>query len=410
MRKSAWFIFLSILAASCLNEPDCYQLNNNVIGVSFRVMGSDKPDSVAVSLQIAGSSEPIDTTVTFVGIQLNITKDQTPLTFLIASGDRILNLGYSLKTQFVSEECGSRYIFSDLRILNSTFDSARVVNSTPGKNASINIEAFRCPQTNIMTVSFRDLYINSQGDSANRAGPVKLINVTDGLGGNFHMGTYRTTYKLYVNPLVNTTTFEFHIDGESAPKKLSVTYTGKPEERYDMCNTQTFITALKIQSSGFVFTEMAKDENGRPRTTLTDPSDPNLYLYRCPITNQMKIDFKSRTSPTSQSLRSDTVSLLSVVSDYNPTELYKNAKVSNLVLAVNPKSIATNFYIKYAEGGRIDTLNLSYDTIRSTLFQKCGIQKLYSNLKYEGDTTRINVLQTDSLRFPAISNLEIINN
>src|SRR5690349_20141752 len=171
MKTTTWFLFFLVLAVSCLDDPDCYQLNNNLIGITFRVLGSTKVDTVAfLGVDIDGSDSTFiyqsDTTFLLasgIPLPLNYTRDETDITFrLVGGASYFMKLGYQANTQFVSEECGSRYELTDLTLLDYDFDSAVVVNHHPGKTASSNIEVFRCPVTDVVTLSFRDLYLSGK--------------------------------------------------------------------------------------------------------------------------------------------------------------------------------------------------------------------------------------------------------
>ena len=48
MKKVAWFVFFAIIAVSCLDEPDCFQLNNNVVIVAFGIVGGGA-DAIALN-------------------------------------------------------------------------------------------------------------------------------------------------------------------------------------------------------------------------------------------------------------------------------------------------------------------------------------------------------------------------
>ena len=39
MKKTGLFTFILIVAVSCLNEPDCYQLNNDTVVIYFKIIG-----------------------------------------------------------------------------------------------------------------------------------------------------------------------------------------------------------------------------------------------------------------------------------------------------------------------------------------------------------------------------------
>jgi hypothetical protein len=55
MKKLTWFVFFSIIAFSCLNEPDCYQLDNDEIIVAFNVMGFGSDVDTLVDVRISGT-------------------------------------------------------------------------------------------------------------------------------------------------------------------------------------------------------------------------------------------------------------------------------------------------------------------------------------------------------------------
>ena len=57
MKKLGWFAFFLVFFASCLDDPDCYQLHNDIVGVTFRVMGTGKGDSVLVKNFSTGQFE-----------------------------------------------------------------------------------------------------------------------------------------------------------------------------------------------------------------------------------------------------------------------------------------------------------------------------------------------------------------
>src|SRR5690606_19379869 len=118
MKKLTWFAFFLILTVSCLDEPDCFQLHNNIIGVTFRVIGTGQIDTVLLK----------DATNKWVRVtsftdSLNYFANEG--TFIFEEVDKTRNLlfAYNIKNQFISEECGSSFVLSDLRVLEHEFDS-----------------------------------------------------------------------------------------------------------------------------------------------------------------------------------------------------------------------------------------------------------------------------------------------
>lgn len=147
VNRYAWFVFLLLIMTGCLDEPDCYLLNNNIIGISFKKIEDSRADTVAITR--FGTLEPPllfsnDTTLTRIYLPLNYFQDETAYFFEDSEGPQILRLGYVSQAQFVSEDCGEKFVLSTLRVLEHSFDSVRLVTDTPTREGSaINIEIFQ---------------------------------------------------------------------------------------------------------------------------------------------------------------------------------------------------------------------------------------------------------------------------
>lgn len=89
---------------------------------------------------------PGDKPDTLRGINATLAVDpfntQTSFTFYFHEHQKELRVGYTREIRFVSDECGSEIFLSSLEILNTTFDSVRVVNSQLTKSRVVNIEIF----------------------------------------------------------------------------------------------------------------------------------------------------------------------------------------------------------------------------------------------------------------------------
>lgn len=409
MKKVSWFIFLSLLAISCLDEPDCFQLNNNQIGIAFRVMGSTKADTLAiVTLNLSGTDSIFYSMVRTTGLEipLNFTTRATTVTMQQPTISNFISFDYSTKTQFVSEDCGSRFILENLRITDHNFDSLRLVNSVPGKTASTNVEVYRCPRTNILAVTFRDLYLTSSGTETSRAGSIELDGITTDYSGTvLYDGARLATYYLPVNLEADATTFQF-IEPNGASHALTVNYTRTDLERYEPCGVQTFVTNLTIGETDFARGELVLDADEDPRNTLTDPADPNINLYRCPRTNLVKFDFKSPNPASSSGVRTDTVLLKTVKADYTAQVFYTDAFVTTITLPLDENKLTTDFYLEYAD--RTDTITLGYVKNTTTFVEACGVQGVYSELTLQQPVTGVSIT-ADSLRYPPVTNVQVIN-
>lgn len=146
VKKSAWVLVFFLLASACLDEPDCFSLNNYVIGISFRKLTDSSADTVGFT-GIRVTEPPIifaGDTVSKVYLPLNYFEDETTFLFDNPDGTQVLRLGYTSLAQFVSENCGERFVLSDLKVLEYAFDSVRVVNTIPSRDpGTTHIEIFQ---------------------------------------------------------------------------------------------------------------------------------------------------------------------------------------------------------------------------------------------------------------------------
>jgi hypothetical protein len=137
VRKSIWFLFFVFSASACLDEPDCYRLNNYWVGISFKKIADSTADTVNFTmiriveppLQVTG-----DTTLRGIVVALNYFENETTFLFDSAETTKMLRLGYNSQVQFVSENCGERFVLSNLRILEHSFDSVRVLLTDPARD------------------------------------------------------------------------------------------------------------------------------------------------------------------------------------------------------------------------------------------------------------------------------------
>lgn len=130
------------MASSCLNEPDCFRLNNNIIGISFK----QKADGTASEVEFTSitAQSPTGDEIIFaqngnkVYLGLNYFQNNTFYYFEQAERKDTIELAYLAQAQYVSSDCGVRYVLSNLRIARHTFDSVRLITAVPKNNPSGN--------------------------------------------------------------------------------------------------------------------------------------------------------------------------------------------------------------------------------------------------------------------------------
>jgi hypothetical protein len=148
VRVSTWLLFFMLMTVSCLDEPDCYSLNNYIIGIGFKKISTSKGDTV-VFKSVTTEEPPLlfydSAAFSRIVLPLNYFQDETTFYFQEEDTVRFLRLGYTSQPQFVSENCGERFVLSNLRVLQHTFDSVRLVHDAPTRTAGLvnQIEIFR---------------------------------------------------------------------------------------------------------------------------------------------------------------------------------------------------------------------------------------------------------------------------
>lgn len=147
-------IFLVVLGSSCLEDDVCLRGTDNALVIEFKKLSDGLSDTVTfLNIQATGTDsvfyktnpDVIDTLRADEQaiISTNAYSDTTFFTFNDFNGvTRTLKVGYKVEVRFVSEACGSERLQYDLKILETTFDSVRVVNSSLNKSESTNIEIY----------------------------------------------------------------------------------------------------------------------------------------------------------------------------------------------------------------------------------------------------------------------------
>lgn len=413
IRKVAWFVFFAVLAVSCLDEPDCFNLNNNFVGISFRKLSDNVQDTiifVSVSAEGADSifiDQPTQVNGT-LKLPIDYLRDTTTISFQrVGQGGTVatntLVLGYSAKAQFVSQDCGERFVVSDLHVVSSDFDSTRLVSAAPSKSVSSNsgnIIIYRCPVTNYVKFSFRQLYTDTV--KLGKAMSVKINGITAAYSPSelFYEDATTSSVRLPLDPSGNSTQFDFSIDG-AGDSTITVTYNKVEETRYVICGPQEFYTNLTVQSSEFPITRVVKD-------SLQDPPITNIAFLKCPSTNLVKMVFKASTAANAAN---QSVTINKITADYTPEIFYQDTTVNSITLPLNLEADQTNFSIEFNNSGtpQIKELDLKY--VRNSPYHEDCPDQLINSLEVLQPTgfTTTPVVNDNTVKFPTVNNIAIVN-
>jgi hypothetical protein len=419
VKKTTWFILFLLFAVSCLDDPDCFLLNNDVIGISFRVLGSNLPDSVKVESVTVNnilytSDEPV---ITFLPLLADRFSQSTHVELASAGVTRIVDLGYNVKVQFVSEDCGARYILSDLVTTNHNYDSINIINPTPGRDGSSkNIEIYRCPHADTLGVALLQLTMPKTGRASSRPVAADFNSISFEGSELFYANGREATLRLPVNTSSTTLnyTFDFKNDFgyDVTIRNLGIGYKVIQEQRYSPCGIQQFVDSLSlltVADNPFDSVSFVVDRNENPKITLTDPIETNINIYRCPPANMMQVALISEGTTTLKGKK-----LISIAADYTSELFYQDTTMSRVILPLNPNATSTVFTVKYEAITETIALNYSWTDPRITLFKPgyaCSGRKVITNLSVTiDDNDNLEVIEPMVLYPPVTNiNLEVAN-
>ena len=388
-------------------------------------MGSNSIDSLGVRRFMVNNrldpaeltwDIPRDSVKTFIQAPLDYFNTQTTYSFItslhgVPTEERQLVLGYKVQAQFVSEECGPRYILSELHVQESAFDSVRIVNAEPSRDGNArNIEIFRCPSPDTLGITIHQLTLPAT-PGAQRSRPAAadfdVIRV-DGLS-DFYENQRAATLHIPINVNAESTTFEFDFAGDDPLQNgtLSVNYKTTTETRYRQCGIQTFVTDLAIGNvTGLDSVSIARDNNGFPFSTITDPVQTNINIYRCPPTNLMQLGFRRVVAGGTP--QTATVEIEGITTDYNSEVYYEGVRTSFVQLPLNVDANSTVFTIRLADGTE-ETITVSY-TIgppsRTVFPQACSNIKAITSLTVSG-STGVTTVPNAAVFYPPVNNVTL---
>jgi hypothetical protein len=415
MKRTGWFIFFLILAASCLDDPDCFQLNNNFLGISFYVMGSGGADTLkATEIVLSGAKVVYADTATSVSLPLNYTTTTTNIIITRADGSKdTLNVTYDAQMQYVSEDCGSRYILGGLAVTEHSFDSIRVVSDVPTKSGGTNIAVYRCPEITTMGFTLQQLYISGTTTQSATTRSTAINSITaDFSGEKFYVDQTASTLYLPVNlaDVKSSYTFDFADDFglKDSIRKFVVNYKVHNTERYKRCGTQKFVDSLVIDKTQTTFdtAAIALDSDDDALSAIEDPAVVNVKLLRCPETNLTQIVFRRPNTTTTRAIY-----IQGITMNYADDILYAGDTTSTVKLPLNPNASSTEFQVKYTTATNATTVTttiaVSYTVTFDTLFPGCGVQNVYSDLVKTDTSNNVEVLTTNDVKFPAVTNIAV---
>ena len=336
---------------------------------------------------------------------LNYFANQGTFTFIEKTRTRNLSFAYTVKNQFISEDCGSSFVLSDLHVTNHEFDSVRVVNSSPTKTGGPNIDIYRCPETDTLGIEFYQLFGTTNGvtisNPQSRHLSHEFHSVKD-IDGNKLFSGRAATIKLPVDLEKNSASFIFETN--ASIDTVSVTYNRTTEQRYRPCGVQTFVNSLTIGKHTFDSLSYGLDALDEPIRALLDPHAANLRVFSCPPTNLLRIDFVNAQKVLKA------VTITSITGDHFTGDLVEEPITTNTVtLPVDLNSDVSTFRIAHSDNV-VETLSVQYNRASLRLFNACP-NPVITGLREATEVANILIpTNATTLQFPAVKNVEITVN
>ena len=146
MRNWWWMLFMVGLATACLEDAECVKSGDTALVIKFKKLSDGKADTLfVVNVTAMGTDSVFYTSKQLNGsavLSVNPYAGETEFTFVFEAEQKTLKVGYRNEVRFVSEECGTDRVQVDLKILETQFDSVRVVQPVLTKDRNTNIEIF----------------------------------------------------------------------------------------------------------------------------------------------------------------------------------------------------------------------------------------------------------------------------
>jgi len=420
MKKAHWFIIFLLFAISCLDEPDCFRLNNNIIGIAFKKMYDGKADTVAlIGTQAVNANDTIFGRYRYTNelyLPLDFFNKQTSFTIVSLTDVNHLLFKYDVKTQFVSEDCGARYVLTGLSLdtADYDYDSVLLISTTPYPSAAgIHLNVYRCPRTNLMKLTFRQL----QGETSVALSPkMATEGIVPDYTGALYGDTTLNAVALPLNPGSSSARFNFNFR-DYGSNFVTVQYERKHwdyQNRYCGANQQVYHD-LKVNTKangGFDFDSLlvTKDTN-------EDPPVTNIVAYRCPDTNLMRLYFR-----TAAPVRVDRLPISKITNNRgdvvfgtDTTEFFTLPLLTGNDETTGTAITQTEFTFEFTDGTPNKKLTIVYDQQNAGLvFGACSNRQKLVKLKISatdfasGPTTDQYLPKVDSTTFPPSTNFEII--
>jgi hypothetical protein len=190
---------------------------------------------------------------------LDYYANETVYTFEGIDQPYTLTFDYSVKPQFVSEQCGHRFVLENLSVASTGFDSIRLITTTPhGRFSSgVTVEVYRCPNTSRLKIHFAE--------------PVGISNIATDYPATILLTSQSVSSMLLpLNADASQSTIDFAFS-DGTTKRLVIGYKNEQHTLFKTCGPQQVLSEFNIVETDFTSVSVLK-------TTIEDPNKTNLEI------------------------------------------------------------------------------------------------------------------------------------
>lgn len=249
-----------------------------------------------------------------------------------------------------------------------------------------------CKHTNnsLVGISFRTKFDG-------RADTVKIVRVTaSGTTLIFDSLILASSISLPLNYLTDSSTFR--IVTSDRTYVLNLGFKVKPQFVTADCPERFVLSNLSIRQKQGV------DSIKLVTTTLSNPAQGNISIYRCPKNTILKLSFRQWYMDTLSRGKLDTRAITSITNDFTST-VYSNVSVNTVFLPLNISTGTTAFTFNFADNTK-KKFYVKYDVAVRSLFSMCLDGKFPHKLSPTVQEFEILHIRRDSIYDPPKTNVE----
>lgn len=245
-----------------------------------------------------------------------------------------------------------------------------------------------------LNLRITDVQINFRKMFDGKADTVFVNGIeVEGLDGVFYANRLVTSVPLPLNYYAEETRFNIYQPGSI--NNIGIGHTRKVQLITPDCGERILIEDVRLKTSSYDSLRIINLKESNPVA--------NINIYRCPEPMAFRFIFRTRSNGN---IISEQVRVENLSADFFTTPFYSNTNIRAANLPINVNSNKADYYFEFESGVR-DTLSITYNSLKREIFKVCGETTLYNQLKILSHTFQDAKIVRDSIREPAIINIEI---